>query len=127
MTAVLATAAAGPWLLGERLGGGGQATVHRARHATLGRVAAVKVIHPSAWADPAFRARFRRECRALAALRHPNVVPVLDAGESEEGGYLAMPLARGGTAEEVAEAVVWLLSDAARYVTGANLHVSGGR
>ncbi|MBY0329732.1 MAG: SDR family oxidoreductase [Acetobacteraceae bacterium] len=39
----------------------------------------------------------------------------------------AVPLARGGTAEEVAEAVVWLLSDAARYVTGANLHVSGGR
>ncbi|MBX9699019.1 MAG: SDR family oxidoreductase [Acetobacteraceae bacterium] len=38
-----------------------------------------------------------------------------------------VPLGRGGTAEEVAEAVVWLLSDAARYVTGANLHVSGGR
>lgn len=100
MTAVLATAAAGPWLLGERLGGGGQATVHRARHATLGRVAAVKIIHPSAWADPAFRARFRRECRALAALRHPNVVPVIDAGESGEGGYLAMPLARGGSLAE---------------------------
>lgn len=39
----------------------------------------------------------------------------------------AVPLARGGTADEVAEAVVWLLSDAARYVTGANIHVSGGR
>ena len=39
----------------------------------------------------------------------------------------AVPLGRGGTAEEVAEGVVWLLSDAARYVTGANLHVSGGR
>jgi len=39
----------------------------------------------------------------------------------------AVPLARGGTPEEVAEAVVWLLSDSARYVTGANIHVSGGR
>jgi NAD(P)-dependent dehydrogenase (short-subunit alcohol dehydrogenase family) len=39
----------------------------------------------------------------------------------------AVPLGRGGTAAEVAEAVVWLLSDAARYVTGANLPVSGGR
>ena len=39
----------------------------------------------------------------------------------------AVPLGRGGTAEEVAEAVIWLLSDAARYVTGANIHVSGGR
>ncbi len=36
----------------------------------------------------------------------------------------AVPLARGGTAEEVAEAVIWLLSDAARYVTGANIHAA---
>ncbi len=39
----------------------------------------------------------------------------------------AVPLGRGGTAEEVAEGVLWLLSDAARYVTGAILPVSGGR
>ncbi|TCZ65450.1 SDR family oxidoreductase [Roseicella aquatilis] len=39
----------------------------------------------------------------------------------------AVPMARGGSAEEVAEAVLWLLSDAASYVTGALLPVSGGR
>ncbi len=38
-----------------------------------------------------------------------------------------VPMARGGSAEEVAEAVLWLLSDAASYVTGASLPVSGGR
>ncbi len=38
-----------------------------------------------------------------------------------------VPMARGGSAEEVAEAVLWLLSDAAAYVTGAILPVSGGR
>jgi len=38
-----------------------------------------------------------------------------------------IPMARGGTPEEVAQAVLWLLSDAASYVTGASLAVSGGR
>lgn len=39
----------------------------------------------------------------------------------------AVPMGRGGTAEEVAEGVLWLLSDGAAYVTGAILPVSGGR
>jgi NAD(P)-dependent dehydrogenase (short-subunit alcohol dehydrogenase family) len=38
-----------------------------------------------------------------------------------------MPMGRGGTAEEVAEAILWLLSDKASYVTGSFLEVSGGR
>ncbi|MDU8928973.1 SDR family oxidoreductase [Alisedimentitalea sp. MJ-SS2] len=38
-----------------------------------------------------------------------------------------VPIGRPGSAEEVAEAVLWLLSDAASYVTGAHLDVSGGR
>ena len=39
----------------------------------------------------------------------------------------AVPMGRGGTAEEVADAIVWLLSDNARYITGTVLPVSGGR
>jgi serine/threonine-protein kinase len=88
---------AGPWELGARIGGGGQATVHRARHVERGTVAAVKVVHAPLWADPGFRVRFRRECEALGAVRHPAVVPILDHGESEGRGYLAMALAREGT------------------------------
>ena len=38
-----------------------------------------------------------------------------------------IPVGRAGTADEVASAVVWLLSDAASYVTGALFDVSGGR
>ena len=39
----------------------------------------------------------------------------------------SVPMQRGGEAEEVARAVLWLLSDEASYTTGAILDVSGGR
>jgi NAD(P)-dependent dehydrogenase (short-subunit alcohol dehydrogenase family) len=52
-----------------------------------------------------------------AATGHPDRARVLGA---------QAPLGRAGTAQEVAEAIVWLLSDAARYVSGALLDVSGG-
>jgi len=97
VTAVLEGRVVGPWELLERVGGGGQAVVHRARHATLGRLAALKLIHRQVWADPSFRVRFRRECEALLALRHPHIVPILDAGEQDGRGYLVMALARGGS------------------------------
>ena len=100
MTAVAGGALAGQWELGERIGGGGQAVVHRARHAGTRAPAAVKLFHRSVWADRAFRVRFRRECDALTALSHPNIVPILDCGEDDGRGYLAMSLATGGSLAE---------------------------
>lgn len=85
------------WVVGPVLAHGGQATVHRAHHVSLGRTAAIKLYHPHVWADPAFRVRFRRECEALVALEHPNAIPVLDAGGSEGAGWLVMHLAEGGS------------------------------
>ena len=46
-------------------------------------------------------------------------------GDSRSG--LSVPLGRAGTAKEVAEAVAWLMSDAAAYVTATTLRVAGGR
>lgn len=40
---------------------------------------------------------------------------------------LSLPMARAGTAEEVARAILWLLSDDASYTTGATIPVTGGR
>ena len=55
----------------------------------------------------------------------------IHAGAGEPGRVARLmstvPLGRGGTAEEVADAALWLLSDAARYITGVTIDVAGGR
>lgn len=59
---------------------------------------AVKVLAPAADLDPAARARFGREAAALAALRHPALVRLLDHGIDDElGPYLVLPLVAGPT------------------------------
>ena len=52
-----------------------------------------------------------------------------DGGEPGRVARLApnIPMQRGGTAEEVAQAITWLLSDAASYVTGSFIDIAGGR
>ncbi|WP_051166450.1 serine/threonine-protein kinase [Amycolatopsis orientalis] len=61
------------------------------------RAVALKVVGPEFMAVPGFRTRFERETRIARDLVHPNVVPVLDAGFTDDGylGYLAMEYVRG--------------------------------
>jgi serine/threonine-protein kinase len=75
--------------------------VHHARDLVSGRDVAIKVFHPHVWADEAFRARVRRERESLEALDHPNIIPILDAGESAGAGWIVMPLARGGSLDDL--------------------------
>ncbi len=86
----------GPYAVGALLGRGGMGEVYRARHASLGRDVALKLLAPGAPAE--LRTRFLREARTAARLRHPNIVTVHDAGE--EGGYawIAMDLVEGRSA-----------------------------
>ena len=77
------------------LGRGGMATVYSARHVDQGRQVALKLLADEPTAE--FAARFRREGRLQAALEHPHVVTVFEAGESEHGLYLALQLVPGTT------------------------------
>src|SRR4051794_6809149 len=69
--------------------------VYRAEHLHLGRTVALKVLAPELSRDADFRARFLRESRMAAALDHPNVVTVYDAGDVDGSLYLAMRLVPG--------------------------------
>jgi serine/threonine-protein kinase len=71
-------------------------TVYLARHEELDRTAAVKVMLAFG-SDPVARGRFRREGRAIALLRHPNVVTVYDYGEYEGTPYMIEEFIGGGT------------------------------
>ena len=67
----------GPYRVLAPLGRGGMGEVFSAVHERLGQKVALKLLSRS---DPASRARFVREARALAVLEHPGVVRVLNLG-----------------------------------------------
>ncbi|MCC7376798.1 MAG: serine/threonine protein kinase [Verrucomicrobiales bacterium] len=85
----------------EEIGRGGSGIVYRARQARLNREVALKVLHVGPWSRPDVRERFRREATATAALRHPNVVTVYEAGEIDGHAYLAMELVTGRSLAEM--------------------------
>ncbi|HEY2128419.1 MAG TPA: serine/threonine-protein kinase [Streptosporangiaceae bacterium] len=76
--------------LEEEIGRGGMAVVYRARDVRLGRWVALKVLAPDYAQDEAFRQRFIRESRTAAAVDHPNIIPIFDAGEAGRVLYIAM-------------------------------------
>ena len=90
-------------MLGE-LGHGGMAVVYRARDPRLDRDVAVKVLHPHLARDAESRARFEREARAAARLRHPGIVEVYEFSDANEReSYMVTELLEGPTLRRFAE------------------------
>jgi serine/threonine protein kinase len=86
----------GRYELGSLVGAGGSGQVHRALDHTLHRPVAVKVLHAGA-VSATRAARFEQEIGLQAELRHPNLIPLLDAGTDGGRRYLVMPLIQGTT------------------------------
>lgn len=116
------TAFAGYWIESV-LGRGGMGVVYLAEHAGLQRRVALKVLAPQLAEDPGFRARFTRESRTAAALDHPNVVPIYEAGEAEGQLFIAMRYVEGTDLRKLISAVGPLEpSRAVAFVTQASVH-----
>ncbi|TVR40638.1 MAG: serine/threonine protein kinase [Planctomycetota bacterium] len=82
--------------IGQELGRGGMGVVYAGHQDWINRPVAVKVLHPSASSDEAFRARFQREAQTLARFNHPHLVTCYQAGISDAGAcYLIMELIAG--------------------------------
>lgn len=82
------------------LGAGGMGTVYLARHPSLPRYDALKILSAELSADPQFRARFLREADLAATLDHPNIVRVHTRGETDTGQlWIAMQFVDGTDAD----------------------------
>ncbi|HEU4506688.1 MAG TPA: protein kinase [Pyrinomonadaceae bacterium] len=87
-----------------RLGEGGMSVVYRARRVHIGDDVAVKILTDKFVKDDAALARFRREARAAAMLRHPNVITIHDFGETDDEhapAYIVMEFVRGTPLREL--------------------------
>ena len=90
------------YLIEERLGAGGMGAVYRARHLSMDRPVAIKVLHQRLVEDEAARVRFHIEARAAVMLQHSNAVSVSDFGQTSEGCvYIVMELLEGRTLREI--------------------------
>jgi serine/threonine-protein kinase len=88
----------------EQIGRGGMAVVYRASDKRLNRPVALKILAPELASDAGYRQRFLREMRAAAAVDHPNIVPVFDAGEADGALFIAMRYVDGQDVRTMLEA-----------------------
>ena len=96
----------GRYQVGELLGYGGMAEVHRGRDLRLGRDVAIKMLRSDLARDATFQMRFEREAQNAASLNHPAIVSVYDTGEErgptgEVLPYIVMEFVNGRTLKEI--------------------------
>ena len=96
----------GRYEVGELLGYGGMAEVHRGRDLRLGRDVAIKMLRSDLARDHTFQMRFRREAQNAAVLNHPGIAAIYDTGEEkattgEALPYIVMEFVNGHTLKDV--------------------------
>jgi serine/threonine protein kinase len=87
----------GPYRLEAVLGEGGMGLVFRAVRAPDGQTVALKILKRDLCANDVYRQRFVHEARSASAVRHPHLVPILDASEHDGRPYLAVEFVEGRT------------------------------
>jgi eukaryotic-like serine/threonine-protein kinase len=87
--------------LEELVGSGGNSSVYRARDTLLERDVALKILHEHHLEDAEYVERFRREARTVAQLSHPNIVTVIDRGETEGRPFIVFEYVDGDTLDQL--------------------------
>jgi len=99
----------------EEIGRGGMGVIYRARQRLSHRIVALKRILSYQAESQATLVRFRREAEAVASLDHPNILPIYEVSESDDGlPFFSMKFAAGGSLQDAARA---LRKDPRRIIT----------
>jgi serine/threonine protein kinase len=80
---------------------GGMAAIYKAIHVDTGQTVAIKILHGHLAQDSDFVARFEREARAAAELKHENIINIYDHGEAEGVYYIAMEFVSGKSLKDL--------------------------
>nr|WSX53239.1 serine/threonine protein kinase [Streptomyces sp. NBC_00974] len=83
------------YVVEDEIGRGGMAVVYRAHDVRLDRTVALKLLAPELARNDTFRQRFAHESKVAAAIDHPHIVPVFEAGETDGLLYIAMRFVAG--------------------------------
>ncbi|MEV7727936.1 serine/threonine-protein kinase [Streptomyces sp. NPDC087917] len=106
------------YLLEGEIGRGGMAVVHRARDLRLDRTVALKLLAPELARNDAFRQRFAHESKVAAAIDHPHIVPVFEAGEADGLLFIAMRYVAGQDLRALLDRTGPLPADAVARIAG---------
>jgi tRNA A-37 threonylcarbamoyl transferase component Bud32 len=93
----------GDYQVTDVLGEGGMGMVFKGFHPVMGQQVAIKMLHPNLVKSDSIKKRFEREARAMARLRHPNILQILNFVEDTHGCFIIMEFVQGKEFQDVLE------------------------
>ena len=110
------------------VGRGGMGVVYKARHRSLNRLVALKMVLAGEFASPTQELRFRLEAELAARVQHPNIVQVYEIGTHEGRPFLALEWVEGGSLANRLDGKPWPPGEAARLIEtlARAIHVAHG-
>lgn len=105
----------GHYVITEKIAQGGMGTVFKALEPALERYVAIKVLRPEYASNPNYVQYFQEEARAVAALRHPNIIPIFFIGQEGNVVFFSMAYIDGQTFDDWIEAKRWFNEEQAKW------------